>query len=193
MPNYRVISEPNRTAHPSCTSTHRRLRGDDRIKRTVTHLLASDILKATQEAVASPGHTGNNIVSIEERVPAETLSFTDHEISEALLLRTDGIAKLAREDFPVTESVYEESDFNNTVALVVELLADSLIPGLSISVVSDLDGDHFAMVEVRDEATGTYISTTAATRDLTEDRSATGWKGVVAIAKALIYTAEPLI
>lgn len=193
MPNYRVISEPNRTAHPSCTSAHRRLRGDGRIKRIVTHFVASDILKATQEAVASPEHTGNNIISIEERVPAEALNFSDHEISGALLLQADGIEKLSREDFPVTEPLYEEAGFNDTVVSVVELLSDSLIPGLNISVVSNLDGDHYAMVEVRDEATGTYVATTADMRDLIEDRSATGWKGVVSIARALINTAEPLV
>jgi hypothetical protein len=196
MPNFRVISEPYRLDRFSLTvPTHRRIRGDDSVQRKVTIIEAEDLFVALHKTIELRDHRKRSITSIEEIYPAEALYFSDEQL-DAVLRRPSGddplqdSDKLDPEDFE--GNLYEAAGFNDTVVSVAEILGDTLLPGLFLTVVNDLDGDS-AMIEIRDEATGHYRAATSDMRRLIQDRSAEGWDGILSIARAIIDTAEPLL
>ncbi|MGY4541189.1 hypothetical protein ACVWY0_001098 [Arthrobacter sp. UYNi723] len=197
MTKYRVISEPYRLDRFSPTvPTHRRVRGDDSIQRVVTYVDAPDVLVALNEAINLTDHRKHSITSVEEVIPSEALYFSDQELTDALL-RQEGDEPVAgpetlHPDDYAGKVIYEQADFTDTVESVATILRDTLLPGLSITLVGDFD-DNFTVLDLRDEATGTYRSTTADVKELIQDRSAIGWDGILSIAKALIAAAEPLV
>jgi hypothetical protein len=195
MPKFRVISEPYRLDRFSPTvPTHRRIRGDESVQRKVTIVEADDLFVALHQTIELRDHRKRSIISIEEVFPAEALYFSDEQLN-AVLRRPESESfiesdKLDPEDF-AGELIYEHADFINTVESVVKLLGATLIPGLSISMVGDFD-DNYAVIDIRDVASGLYVSTTSDVKDLTQDRSAVGWDGILSVARALIAAAEPL-
>lgn len=197
MSKYRVISEPYRLDRFAPTiPTHRRIRGDDSVQRVVTYVDAPDVLVALNEAIRLTDHRKHSITSIEEVVPSEALYFSDQKLTGALGQQehdetSDGPEKLDPEDY-AGKVIYEQADFTDTVESVATILRDTLLPGLSITLVGDFD-DNFTVFDIRDEATGTYRSTTADVKELIQDQSAVGWDGILSIAKALISHAEPLV
>ena len=159
----------------------------------MTALWAPDILVAIHEAGVSPEHTSRSITSVEERVPVEALHFSDEDIIKALLQSSDGSGKFDPKDMPEGSPFYKRDRFDNIVHLAAKLLAMSFIPGLHISFMDSKNKDHYAVVEVRDDTTGTYLVTKVAKHELTKDHDATGCNGLLSIARALIDIAEPLI
>jgi hypothetical protein len=197
MTKFRVISEPFRLDRFSPTiPTHRRMRGDRSVQRKVTVVEADTVFEALSRAVELGDHRKHSITSIEEMFPVEALSVTDEQLTAALR-RTgrfedpDQCASVLDPDDFEGETLYESPNFNDTVESVAEVLGDTLLPGLYLTVASDMDGAS-GIVEIRDEATGQYRAETSDMRRLIEDRSATGWDGVLSIAKALIAAAGPL-
>lgn len=200
MSEYRVISEPYQVLNPmGPTPKHRRVRGDAGVKRVITIVSAPDIFVAMHEAITQPEHQKRSITSIEEQFPVDALYFSDQDISDALRrldLRihdpeSDLFEKLDPEDFNPDEAL-DPFTFATTFPLVATILADTLLPGLGLTVVADLDNSH-VIVEMRDEATGTYRSSFVDIRDLIQDRSATGWNSVISIARAVISRTEDLV
>jgi hypothetical protein len=198
MPKFRVISEPYRLDRFSPTiPTHRRIRGDESVERKVTIIDAEDLFVALHKTIELRDHRKHSITSIEEIVPSEALYFTDEQLNAVLRLTDDGAAaadeagRLAPEDYH-GEIVYERADFVDIVESVAKLLGATLLPGLSVSMVGDFD-DNYTVIDIRDVATGLYVSTTSDIKDLTHDRSAVGWDGILSVARALIAAAEPLV
>lgn len=197
MTKFRVISEPFRLDRFSPTiPTHRRLRGDESVQRKVTVVEADNVFEALSRAVELGDHRKHSITSVEEVYPSEALSFTDEQLTTALS-RPGGdkdipdLERFVPEEY-AGETVYDRSDFIDIVEWVAMLLGATLVRGMSLSIVGDFD-DQYAVVEVRDAATGLHVSTTAGLKALTQDRSAAGWDGVLSIARALIATAGPLV
>lgn len=192
MPNFRVISEPYRLDRFSPTiPTHRRVRGDETVQRIVTTVEAHDVITALTEAIKLGDHRKHSITSIEEVFPSEALYFSDDQITDTLQKgSTQSQEKLDPEDFE--GNLYEAFDFNDTVVSVAEILGDTLLPGLFLTVAEDMDGAN-AIIHVRDQATGDYRATTAEMKRLIQDHTAEGWDGVISIARAIIDTAAPLV
>jgi hypothetical protein len=196
MPKFRVISEPYRLDRFSPTvPTHRRIRGDESVQRKVTIVDAEDLFAAVNKATELRDHRKHSITSIEEIYPAEALYFSDEQITAALRQPagydplTD-CEKLHPDDY-VGQNLYDSADFADTVESVAKILGNTLLPGLSVSMVGDFD-DNYTVIDIRDVATGLYCSTTAEVKSLILDRDATGWDGILSIARALIDTAAPL-
>lgn len=200
MAQYRIISEPYDKQPQVNARAHRRLRGDDTVDRVVTTVQAASILAAMMEStlgVQNHDHRGRSITSIEEVLPAEALYFSDEELTTALLQPETGTPfgepeKLDPDTFE-QRVIYDTVVFNDAVEEVAKVLRETLLPGLYFTVIGSDDGDQSALVEIRDEATGNYRSTTSAMKDLIQDRAAVGWDGALSIAKALISTVSPLV
>jgi hypothetical protein len=191
MPNYRVISEPYRLDRFfQKVPTHRRVRGDDSVQRTVTIVDAPDLFAALNAVIELRDHRRPSITSIEEVFPVEALHFSDETIAAALQQGSQSGDRLDPDDFE--GNLYEGAGFNDTVVSVAEILSDTLLPGLFLTVAEDMDGAN-AIIQVRDEATGHYRAATADMDRMIQDRSATGWDGILSIARAVIDTAEPLL
>lgn len=197
MPTFRVISEPYRLDRFSPTvPTHRRIRGDESVQRKVTTVDAPDLFVALNTAIELREHRKHSITSIEEVFPSEALYFTDEQITAALARddseeTADDFERVDPEEY-AGEILYDRGDFVDIVESVAKLLAQTLLPGLSISLVGDFD-DNYTVIDIRDVATGLYVSTTADVKTLIQDRAAIGWDGILSIARALIAAAEPLV
>lgn len=197
MPTFRIISEPYRLDRFSPTvPTHRRIRGDESVQRKVTTVDAPDLFVALNTAIELRDHRKHSITSIEEVFPSEALYFTDEQLTAALARddseeTADDFERVDPEDY-AGEILYDRGDFVDIVESVAKLLAQTLLPGLSISLVGDFD-DNYTVIDIRDVATGLYVSTTADVKTLIQDRAAIGWDGILSIARALIAAAEPLV
>lgn len=197
MPTFRIISEPYRLDRFSPTvPTHRRVRGDESVQRKVTTVDAPDLFVALNTAIELRDHRKHSITSIEEIFPGEALYFTDEQITAALRQPAGynplaDLEKLHPADY-AGQNLYESADFVDTVESVTKILDSTLLPGLSLTIVGDFD-DNYTIIDIRDVVTGLYRSTTADVKDLIQDRAATGWDGILSIARALIAAAEPLV
>ena len=192
MPNFRVISEPYRLDRFSPNvPTHRRIRGDQSVERKVTIVDAEDLFVALHKTIELRDHRKRSITSIEEIYPTEALYFSDEQITEVLQQgSTQSQEQLDPEEFE--GNLYESVGFNDTVVSVAEILGDTLLPGLFLTVAEDMDGAN-AIIHVRDEATGDYRATTSEMKRLIQDHSAEGWDGVISIARAIVDAAAPLL
>lgn len=195
MPTYRVISEPWPVGHPIKEDSRRRMRGDASVRRLVTTVDAPDFPAAVILAMVDSAHGSRNITSVEELVPAIALYVSDNELTD--LLRQENDAEHDQEplhpaDYEADETIFGSADFNGTVELVAAKLGESFLPGLFLTVVDDLDGAH-ALIQIRDEATGTYLAKTADMDDLIQDAEAPGWSAILSIASAILYQAQELV
>lgn len=190
MPAYRVISEPPPIGALLKEDRQRRLRGDASVRRSVVTVHAPDMLTALKTIVGELGD--HSVTSIEETVPVAALFVTDEELGDLLRHDNDDLKPLHPCDYDDEESIYAAADFVSTVEAVAAKLGERLLPGLFLSRVDDEDGGH-ALMQMRDEATGTDRTKTVDLRDLTRDREACGWEGIVAIAGAVVDQAQELV
>lgn len=194
MPTYKVISEPWPVGYP-VVEHRRRLRGDASVRRLMTTVDAQNILTAVRAAIESGEHDGRGITSVEEATEFGALYASSEELNDLLRREEDGHhdqEPLHPDDWEDDEAVFDTAGFNDAVAQVAAKLGESHLPGLFLTIVSDLDGDH-ALIQVRDEATGNYLAKTAAMEDLIHDREATGWNAILSIADAILYQAQELV
>lgn len=197
MPEYRIVSEPISAQQKLANSTQRAQRGDPAIDRTIQKVSAPNIYTAMMMAVEGGQHKGSSIISLEELLPAEAVFYSDDQLADALMR-----ADVDKNDTEVTERLYPEDytevviydtpSFNDTVSTVIDILRDTLVPGLHLTL-SESEEGNWAMLEVRDDATGIYLATSAATKDLIDDRGAVGFDGLISIARAVINRAAPLL
>lgn len=182
MPTYRIVSElvADRTPRAS--------RGQDVPRRASTQI-TGDIAAALMRAEADLPD-GHRIIAIEE-APTPVV-ITDEAITSALSTEQDGW--IAPDEFEPDETIYDSGSFIYTVHTVAEALNSAdLVPGLHISLLQNSsEYVDYSMVEIYDHLRGTYRSRGAELSDLTDDRSATGWDGVLAIARALIDLSSEL-
>lgn len=193
MPQFRLISEPPPVGFQLKDNVRRRLRGDASVRRVVATVDAPDILAALQGLSAE--HGDHSVIAVEELIPAIALYVSDEELTELLMQDNDDRhdqEPLHPGDYDPDEIIAGAAGFNSNVELVAAKLGERFLPGLFLTIVDDLDGDH-ALIQVRDEATGTYRTKTAGMDDLTHDPEATGWRGILAIANALIEQARELV
>lgn len=196
MPKYRVISEVDTGAE------HReprgaRLRLDE--EKVVTVVEARTLPEAALHAYGSiaeeENHVDRRIISVEEIHPG--FSYTGVEITHALT-RPEGDwtdePMLDPKDYAEDEKIYGGGDFIYTVDRVATALRESgFVPGLDISLLQGGDGYvDYSMIEVHDDARMIYLSRGCELKNLTDDRSATGWDGVLAIARQLISLSDDL-
>lgn len=92
------------------------------------------------------------------------------------------------------EPLYDGPDVDSAIIEVTRALYESeLIPGLGVSIERyESDDESWAIIAIYDGALRHYRSIGTATGRLTDDWSATGWDGVLAIARALINVASDL-
>lgn len=191
MPAYRIISELD-PGPDHRESRGARLRLDE--ARRVSVLEATDLtdaVLAVQRVVPEvEEHADRRIISIEEVHPG--FSYTDEQIDHALVSTENDWVR--PEEFTDDEAIYGGGNFLWIVHAVAEALAESgLVPGLSISLLQNSEGFvDYTMVEIRDDARGIYLSQGSEIKRLTADRSATGWPGVLAIARELIALSNEL-
>lgn len=193
MPQFRLISEPPQVGFQLKDNVPRRLRGDASVRRVVAVVDAPDILAALQGLTAE--HGDQSVISVEEIIPAIALYISDEELTELLMQDNDDTydqEPLHPGDYDTDEVIFEAADFNTNVERVAAKLGERFLPGLFLTIVSNLDGDH-ALIQVRDEATGIYRTKTAAMDELSHDPEATGWQGILAIANAVIAQAQELV
>ena len=191
MPQFRLISEPPPVGFQLKDNVGRRLRGDTSVRRVVTVVDAPDILAVLQGLK----HGDHSVTSVEEIIPAISLYVSDEELTELLMQDNDDLhdqEPLHPADYDADEIIAGAADFNTNVERVAAKLGERFLPGLFLTIVGNLDGDH-ALIQVRDEATGIYRTTTADMDDLTHDPEATGWPGILAIARAVIAQAQELV
>ncbi|MFB6724920.1 hypothetical protein ACFCV3_32385 [Kribbella sp. NPDC056345] len=192
MPKYRVISEldpGDECREPRGT----RLRLDE--ARIVTVVQAASLADATADAANAESHSERRIVSVEELGPV--LAISDEALSRAL-----GNADSSPTGEPLVDpEIFDDShlplqrrsEFVTAVQQVVYGLRESgLVPGLEISVLANEPDEPYAMIEVHDDARGIFLSRGTEIRKLTDDHSATGWNGVLAVARALIALSNDL-
>lgn len=130
------------------------------------------------------------IVAAEER--PEMRGFSDEYVHKALFEDAPSWVRLDEDAYPDDTNIYL-GDFKETLDAVVEALAETITPGLTISqIYSEFDGWDYAMIEVFDQATGRYVSVGAEHKRLILDRSATGIEGVISTAQAVLDISEAL-
>lgn len=156
---------------------------------------APDVLAAASQAMSDSICKDHTITLIEEIIPAIALYVSDQELSDLLMQEETehhDQEPLHPADWESDQVVFRTEHFNTAVEKVTAKLGESFLPGLFLTVVNDLDGDH-ALIQMRDEATGHYRTKTAPLEDLIQDRDATGWTAILAIASAVIAQAAELI
>ncbi len=151
---------------------------------------ANSVAEALEAANRGLLPADHRAVAVEEGSPG--LIFTKEAISAALSSPRPG------EDYPLIDPedyedyglVYGGGDFMHDVQQVADALRDSgLVPRLSISPVGTDGYDQYVMVEMH-VTDNTYRATGRELKHLTEDRSAEGWDGIIAIARALLSAAS---
>lgn len=181
-------------SQPSAPGSARAPWGDASRPTTATYLQASTLAEAALLAQAGgllpEGHTP---VGVEEASPglvfdADTItaaltSVPEHEVSPLM----------EREDYEEGDDpLYGGGNFIHTVQEVASALQRSgLVPGLSVSMVYTDGYTDYAMVEMSVHG-NTYRSAGSELKHLTEDRSASGWPAIIAIASALLGIASEI-
>lgn len=200
MPTFRITSQADTAA------AHRLPRGigaEPSERARISTIEAADLSEAMSISRRSSDHQNRRIVAVEEIHPGIPMP-SDEELTDAL---TDP-ARNQQADEPLMEkeefendpgqppqSIYGSGNFVYLVERVSTALRDSgVVPSLYLSLLSnDISGGYnYSMVEVYDQATAVYHCHGCELDQLTDDRSATGWDGVLAIARGLIMAAQPL-
>lgn len=194
MPTFRITSQADTAA------AHRQPRGiGDKLseRARISTVEAADLSEAMSISRRSSDHQNRRIVAVEEIHPGIPMP-SDEELTDVLT----NPARNQQADEPLMEkeefegpyvqrakTIYGGDDFVYLVEQVSTALRDSgVVPGLHLSLLSD----NYSMVEIYDQATAVYHSHGCELDRLTDDRSATGWDGVLAIARGLIMAAQPL-
>lgn len=192
MPKYRVISELDPgTEHRDPRGT--RLRLDE--ARIVTVVEAGSLTEAANDARNAEPHCERRITTVEELHLGVT--FSDERLNLALSeadCSPTGEPLVDPETFKDDHlPLHRHPDFITVVAQVVFGLRESgLVPGLDISVLANEFDEPYAMIGIHDDARGFYVSRGTEIRRLTDDPAATGWQGVLAVARAVVAFSNDL-
>jgi hypothetical protein len=192
MPKYRVISELDPgIEHRDPRGT--RLRLDE--ARIVTVVEAGSLTEAANDARDTDPHCERRITFVEELHPGVSLS--DERLSRALGQADSsptGEPLVGPEAFKDDHlPLHRHREFVTVVRQVVYGLRESgLVPGLDISVLATEFDQPYAMIEVHDDVRGIHVSRESEILRLTDDPSATGWQGVLAVARALVAISNDL-
>lgn len=185
MPTYRVVFQ-------GLVSSDAPTRASRAAKDAGTHFFdldADSVAEAVTRAnsLRTPPAVDARLVSVEELLKLDTDQLTDQQIQDAL---TNGPAPV---DLAAYQGVnlYEQYRVNELPGALDDVVAalreSNLIPGLTVSILRDSDGSHdYNMVEIFDEATGTYRAIGRDGRDLITDRSLTGSAALVDLARTLL-------
>lgn len=201
MPQYRVILQMT----PAEEQTDRDPRACHPKDKHMMIVEADTIFSVAADAAAeitTQRGTAPRVVSVEELSGWRASSITDEQITAALTGRSVDNEFFA-EDFALDKEDYDEhpvalyggGDFIYTAHDIVEALRESgLAPGLHISLLQNTAGFvDYSMIEVYEPVTGSYRAVGCDIKHLTENREARGWNAVLAIARALLNSAEPLM
>ena len=186
MPHYRISLQKNIADH-----THRDPRSTESAYRVIVE---ADSIDAALIEAANSQHAADRVVAIEELAPAPVI--TDEDIVQALTVTADEYDRMVLDEYEDDGVIYETFYFLDTCQSVARALNSSgLTPGLTLSLVAPHTetGPDYVMVEVFDHATGTYRSHGCDIKHMTADRSAAGKAGILAIARAIIDVAQPLL
>lgn len=182
MPNFRIISEAD-TQSALRKPRGTQLRGAQ--QRQLAVVSAGTLLAAARLAPAD-----RRIISIEEILPGP--SYTDEQLTRVLTSPTSDYADSERLEVAAFKGqrspLLDSEDFVDVACRVADALReDKLIPGLELTLASNRDlVIDYAMVEIHDDVRGIYLSRGCDFAELTADRRAAGWAGVLAIARALL-------
>ncbi|MCI4659624.1 hypothetical protein [Cryobacterium zhongshanensis] len=182
MPTYRIVVQTKVSPGAKFRSPRSTPLGDTETIEIVSTSLTTALLKAGIQFGRE--NRSPRIVSAEELLELDTSEITDADITHAL---TVGYETLEPNDYAGL-NLYDQNDFEWTVNKVVEALRENgLVPGLNLSILMNPEGYcDYTMVEIRDSASNTYRSVGRDPKRLMNDRSLTGWDGILSIARALI-------
>ena len=196
MPTFRVVSQADTTA------THRLPRGvgADRAQRAlVSTVIAVDLPAVFPLLQYDNTHRNRRIVLVEEVHPGLPV-FSDEELTDAFTNPARNMQAeeplIERDSVDDDEYIYGGGNFIYLANQVAQALRDSgLVPGLHLSLLyGDMSGSvDYSMVEIYDEAQATYYARDSELKHLTNDREATGWDGILALARGIIDAAQPLL
>lgn len=144
----------------------------------------TDALLTLNVRLAQGTATPPRVVTVEEVLVVDTTALTDDRIAHALEHAPVPVSLDDRDDEVIVEAV----DFGSVVGDVATALHDAaLVPGLTVSILRDENGVFdYAMVEIHDQATGTYRSVGRDPGGLIAERSLTGRAGILSVARTLI-------
>lgn len=195
MPDYNVIYQ----AGTPRTAAGRATRGDE--SAGVTCMLVKGVSSAMQAIMTAEQGFPNmgldpRIVAVEEVCGTDPLDALDDAALTRVLSDEDTGNPLYPEDYEDhTAALYDDtSNFLSTASQVVnQLSASQVFPGLSLSLLAQPESYiDYTMVEVHDEAMRRYAALGCEIDDLTQDRSAVGWSGVLALARGISQIASRL-
>lgn len=196
MPTYHLTYQAN--ASPE--DEYRAHRGDKQARPTTMTIKAESIIAAVMTAEEEFPNLGliPRIVAVEEAPgPLAILDLDDAELTEALTKELDLVESLYPEDWqdhskPLCDDIVALLSAAN---LVVTRLRDSgLVPELHMSMLGEVEstGIDYTMIEVYDAGRKHYLSTGQDPEDLTDDRRAVGWDGVLALTRGIARIASSL-
>lgn len=193
MPTFKLTIQRDLTPE----SPRRRVRGIEHESTSAETFVAPTLIDAVRELTARVGEAGWNprIVAVEEISTFASQDITDEQIAKALTEDCDEFDRLDPDEFDDQTTIYVDIDFEYLAQRVQRCLSTSgLVPGLELSLLhAEGGGVEYTMVEVYDHALKTYRSKGCELKHLTDNRDATGFDGVIAIARALINTAQDLM
>lgn len=185
MPNYRIVVQtkiaPGAKFRAPRATAYNEVETIDITATTLTNALLKLNIQLGRE------NRKPRIVSAEEILDIDSGEITDDDLTKALTVDLDDYMALDPDDYDGV-LLYEQDDFEWTVHKIAEGLRESgIVPGLNLSLLMTGEGYcDYTMVEIRDEASGSYRSVGRDSKHLIGDRSLTGWEGIVSIARTLI-------
>lgn len=193
MPTFQLTVQRDLTPE----SPARRVRGEEGTSSSAETFVAPTLIDAVREFTKRLDEAGWNprIVAVEEVSTWASQDITDEQIIQALTVDADEFDRLDPEEFDDETTIYVDTDFEYLAQRVQRSLRTSgLVPGLELSLLhAEGGGVEYTMVEVYDQALKTYRSKGCELKHLTDNRDATGFDGIVAIARALLNTAQELM
>lgn len=196
MPEYHVDYQANTSHDPRRASV-----GDESAQPARMRIRADSVIGAVMAAEEQFANMGliPRVVAVEEVLAGPTLAdMSDGALTETLVTRRGPYDEpMDPEEWSYDTVPLYQGDTTNYLSAarqVVDRLRDTaLVPGLSLSMLGEVEGPIVdTMVEVRDEAAGHYRGRFTELKELTSDRQAVGWDGVLALARGIAARASEL-
>lgn len=166
------------------------LYGRENESTVVEAISLENAVRKARNRAANPRET--RIVAAEEIHGKPFIS--DEQIYTALFEEADDCVRLDPDAYDPGLSTYIDLDFNSVVKDVEAALQNTIAPGLTISLIDDIDGSaDYSMIEQHDRANWRYRAVGSEIKHLIHDRTATGTNGPVSIARALLETSSQLL